>query len=164
MKPLLTALLLLSLSASAFAELGCLERSKFPYLHKYIGSYETNAFMSEKAVSSKLQALVGKDLALVQRNLEVRGPIDLISCDLSVSGNAPHGGLDENAIVNFDLATGEIIVAVRSDSSKGEITVYSSSAEFITLPFSVKLWVFYINGSLSSNRTYVPINFRKIAN
>jgi hypothetical protein len=160
MRPILTALILFGFQASPYAEPGCLDRSKFPALHKFIGTYQTDDFLNDQAISSRLKRLVGKDLALIRKNLSVRGSIDLTSCNLVVSGNAPHGGLDENAIVSFDLTTGEVCAGIRSESSNGEIAIYSGSKNFSTLPFAIKLWIYYINGALSQSRAGVPVNFR----
>lgn len=135
---------------------GCFTQSKFKDLHKYIGTYLTKDFINDPIVLPKLEALAEKDLDLIRRNLNVRGQIDLCGCNLVVQGNAPQKGFEENAIVSFNLVSGDVTVGIKSDKFNGKLIVYNRLKDYNELPFSIKQWLSF----LSQNYARPPFEFR----
>lgn len=104
----------------------------------YAGSDDTETFLNEPKVREELKALLGDELPHLLDNLNVKGSIDLIGGQLSVDGNAPHMGTEEEGVVCVSIYTLEVSAAILSG---GTITVYSRPADYTNLPLCVKDWI-----------------------
>lgn len=128
--------------ASAYAESGC--TGKAAGLLDYAGTYRSAQLLDETTVAAALHRLLGPELARLRRNLAVAGPVDLVSCNLVVAGNAEHAGGDENAIVAVNVASGGVAAAILS---RGRISIYADTAgfpagmEYAAVPLAVKDWL-----------------------
>lgn len=127
-------------------------------LLKYAGAYDTDALLQEPAVKKQLQALVGPQLRHLQQNLNVKGSVDVIAGALAVSGNAPHGGTEEEAIVCV-APPGTVVEA--AIYSKGIITIYANAEKYEYLMLCTKDWVTQAN-SKHADRTTAPKNVRLV--
>ncbi|HEY6072701.1 MAG TPA: hypothetical protein VIV15_04715, partial [Anaerolineales bacterium] len=96
---------------------------------KWAGSYRTEGFLKEPAVHAELQALLGSEINHLMDNLNVRGGVDLSGETLSVNGNAPHQGTEEEAIVCVTVLPLKTIVEA-AILSKGTIAVYSREKQY----------------------------------
>lgn len=111
----------------------------------YTGEYKTAEVLNDPAVAAVLKRLLGSELAHLKRNLGVTGPVDLISCDLVVSGNAPHQGGEENAIVDISVYSGSVAAAILS---RGKIAIYADTGKTAAgmeyeeaVPLAIKDWL-----------------------
>ncbi|HEX9811446.1 MAG TPA: hypothetical protein VGA88_05085 [Burkholderiales bacterium] len=113
-------------------------------LAKYAGSYDTDAFLREPALRAELEKLLEPALAHLERNLRVRGSVDLSGSTLSVSGNAPHQGTEEEAIVCFVPIDGRVESAIYS---RGTVTVYARTPVYEYLTLCIKDWITLVNSN-----------------
>lgn len=140
MRKLLILLVALALPSSASA--GC--TGEFAALAKYAGEYPEKLFQ-EPVISSRMRELMGPALARLETDLDVRGTVALINCELVVEGNAPHQGGARHAIVSFDLHSGTMTIGMLDN---GRVTVVSSptplrdSSNYSHLPSHVRDWAF----------------------
>jgi len=123
---------------------------------KYAGSYDTDTFLREPAVRAELETLVGNELPHLERNLSVRGSVDLSGSALSVSGNAPHQGAEEEAIACFMPIDSRVESAIYS---KGAVTVYARTSVYEYLTICIKDWITLVN-SKHVDRIKQPQNVR----
>jgi hypothetical protein len=109
---------------------------------KYAGNPDYPALFKEPAVQPLLQKIVGAQMKQLMFHLNVAGDIELIGGALAVSGNAPHrGGIDE-AIVCI-APFGPVVEA--AIASSGKITVYSKDGNYEYLMRCVKDWITQYN-------------------
>ncbi len=102
----------------------CSKNGKLAGLMHYAGSTRDDfptALDDDPAVQARLQGLPTPVRAHLKRNLDVRGPVDLVSCHLVLSGNADHMGGEENAIIDVNLYSGAVTAALLSH---GSINIY----------------------------------------
>ena len=124
---------------------------EFSYLKKYAGEYSSNEILNDKKLKPIILKMMGVEYDHLVSNLSVGGPVDLISGDIVISGNAPHQGGEEMAILDINLYTGIIRAAIYSNN---KIIVYSDKQkydEFIDknkydqLPVSILEWISLVN-------------------
>jgi hypothetical protein len=127
---------------------------------KWAGSYNTEGFLNEPAVRAELQKLLGPELDHLMHNLNVRGAVDLSSETLSVNGNAPHQGTEEEAIVCVTVLPLKTIVEA-GIFSKGAITVYSREKQYEDASICIKDWITLAN-SRHADRFVQPANVRVV--
>ena len=108
----------------------------------YVGSPDTDALLREPALRAELVSLLGESLAHFEHNLNVRGEVDLIGGQLSLVGNAPHGGSQEEAVLCIAVYDGAVNAAILS---AGSITVYTRVRDYAALPLCIKDWVTQVN-------------------
>jgi hypothetical protein len=123
---------------------------------KWAGSYNTEGFLNEPAVRGELQKLLGAELDHLFRNLNVRGAVDLDDETLSISGNAPHQGTEEEAIVCTTVLSIKTIVEA-GIFSKGAITVYSREKQYVNASICIKDWITQVNSG-HKDRFVKPAN------
>lgn len=133
----LAALLLVPIAASAQAPTR-------PLLKKYIGNPDTDALLKEPAVRAQLEAMLGKQLPTLIRNLNVKGDVELVGGALTLNGNAPHKGGEEEAVVCIADA-GPVPYVEAAIYSKGKVTVFSKSPQYDGLMICVKDWITQVN-------------------
>ncbi len=109
---------------------------------KYAGSLDADALLREPAVREQLKTLLGAQLPQLERNLGVRGQIDLIGGALSVSGNAPHKGGQEEAVVCVSPFGPKVQAAIHSN---GRITAFAAASNYDALFRCIKDWVTQVN-------------------
>ena len=140
----LGACLLLGLVSLGSAQ-ACSPNGRLSALAHYAGSQDGDfptTLYGEPAVQARLQRLPPTVLTHLQRNLEVRGPVDLVACELVLSGNAAHMGGVENAILDVNLYSGAVTAALLS---RGQITIYldrdpTAGSGYSAVPISVRRW------------------------
>ena len=132
--------------ASAAAAQGS-EAAARAMLAKWAGSYDTDAFLREPAVRAELKKLLGPELEHLDRNLNVKGAVDLSGSTLSVNGNAPHMGTEEEAIVcvtPINMTPNNMLVEA-AILSKGIITVYARAEKYEYTTICIKDWITQAN-------------------
>jgi hypothetical protein len=134
------------------------EATQRAMIAKYAGSYDTDAFLKEPAVRLELQKLLGPELKHLMHNLDVRGAVDLSGQTLSVSGNAPHQGTEEEAIVC--VAAGNMAVEA-AILSKETVTVYTRAEKYEYASICIKDWITLAN-SRHADRFTQPANVRMV--
>ena len=125
-------------------------------LREFAGSYDTDAFLRHPSFRPQLERLLGEELEHLEWNLNVKGSVDVIGGWLAVSGNAPHQGTEEEAIVcvsTYNLEVGAAIL------SKGTVTAYARDGTYDSLPLCVKDWITQVN-SQHKDRFDQPQNVR----
>jgi hypothetical protein len=128
-------------------------------LRTYAGRYNSDALLRNPKVSAQLKALLGPELPHLMNNLNVSGAIDVVGGDLTVNGNAPHEGTEEEAVVCVSTYNLEVSAAVLS---KGAITAYSRTKNYDDLSRCIKDWITLAN-SEHRDRAYQPKNVRMAA-
>lgn len=102
---LLAGLLPATASAACAGKLSMLQ----PYAGQYLADH---GLLDAPALAAVLQRLPAGERLHLRRNLDVSGPIELAGCHLVVSGNAPHMGTEQDAMLDVDLASGTVIAAI----------------------------------------------------
>jgi hypothetical protein len=133
----LALLLLLPMGAAAQAPTR-------PLLKKYIGNPDTDALLKEPAVRSQLEAMLGKQLPTLIRNLNVKGEVELSNGALALSGNAAHKGGEEEAVVCI-ADQGPVPYVEAAIYSKGKVSVFTKSAQYDGVMLCVKDWITQVN-------------------
>jgi hypothetical protein len=153
--PLMAFLLTVHLSCSAFAQSPAVA-PRAELLREFAGSDNTDALLRHPLVRLQLQQLLRGDLAHLERNLNVKGPVDVIGGWLSISGNAPHGGTEQEAVVCVSTHNTEVVAAIYSS---GIVTAFSRDGSYSNLPLCIKDWVTQAN-SRHKDRSQQPPNVR----
>lgn len=125
---------------------------------QWAGSYDTDALLKQPAVRAQLQQLLGPELEHLERNLNVSGAVEVISESLSVSGNAPHQGTEEEAIVCVLPYNMTVEAAILS---KGVITVYTRAEKYEYTNRCIQDWITLANSG-HVDRIRPPANVRVI--
>jgi hypothetical protein len=125
-------------------------------LRRFAGSDDTDALLREPGVRAELAALLGDELEHFLHNLNVRGSVDVISGDLSLDGNAPHGGTEEEAVLCISIYDRSVRAAMLS---KGVITIYSRRPGYDAQTLCIKDWITQAN-SKHVDRFTQPANVR----
>jgi hypothetical protein len=113
-----------------------------PPLRKYAGSPDYPALLKEPQVKANLQAVVGRQLPTLMRNLNVAGDIGLVSGALSISGNAPHKGGEEEGVICVSEYDGKVEAAIYS---KGRVSVFAKDKNYEFLMLCIKDWITQVN-------------------
>lgn len=121
---------------------------------KWAGNYDTDAFLRLPRVRTELQMLLGPELDHLMHNLNVRGSVDLNGQTLSVNGNAPHQGTEEEAIVCVGAGNMAVEVAMLS---KDTITIYTRVGKYDSVSLCIKDWITLAN-SRHADRFVQPAN------
>jgi hypothetical protein len=146
MSRVLNAMHLAALCAGVLAASTAVAQGK-PYdakalVAKYAGNPDYPALFKEPAVQAQMQKIVGPQMKQLMDHLSVAGDIELVGGALTVSGNAPHaGGIDE-AIVCISPFGPVVEAAI---ASKGKVTVYSKDGNYEYLMRCVKDWITQYN-------------------
>jgi len=143
------------LSSSALAQ----NRAPTPgeeLLKKYANSDDTDALLREPKVRAQLEQLLGGELPHLERNLDVRGSVDVISGALSIEGNAPHQGTEEEGVVCITSYKLEVSAAIYSN---GTVTAYARDGMYENLPRCITDWITQVNSG-HRDRLTQPENVR----
>ena len=109
------ALTLLSPAAAACS-------GKLESLQSYAGNYVSERnLMTAPSVAARLMRIPSALRQHLERNLGVAGPIDLIGCHLVLAGSAPHMGSEEDAILDVNLYSGAVTIAIHG---RGHVDIY----------------------------------------
>lgn len=111
-------------------------------LSRYAGSHDSEALLSEPAVRDELAVLAGDRLPRLLRALDVRGAIDLSGAFLSLAGNAPHRGGEEEAVVCVGVRRLEVHAAILDQRT---VTVFTRESRYGFLPQCIKDWITLAN-------------------
>lgn len=148
--PVATLLALLPLVIRADITAG----TRHARLLDYVGSYESNQLLADPRVAPLLQRVAGDQLEHLRENINVLGPVDLVSGWLKLAGNAPHAGTEEEAVICINPDRVEVQAAI---FSKGKIMVLSEQTDYMNLPLCIKDWITQVN-SLHHDRMVRPSN------
>jgi hypothetical protein len=121
---------------------------------KYAGNNDHAALLREAPVRAQLRKLTGAQLKHLERNLSVTGSIDVVGGALSVNGNAPHGGGEEEAVVCV-APHGPLVQA--AIATQGKVTVFASDGSYDGLFRCIKDWITQLN-SQHRDRMRQPTN------
>jgi hypothetical protein len=113
-------------------------------------------FLRHARIRPQLQQLLGGELEHLEQNLNVRGSVDLVGGWLSVDGNAPHQGTEEEAVVCVSSHNLQVAAAILSG---GIITAYVRGSTYESLPRCVTDWITLAN-SARKDRLEQPQNVR----
>ena len=113
-----------------------------PPLRKYVGSPDYPALLKEPAVKAKLQAVVGKQLPALMHSINVTGDMGLVSGAITISGNAPHKGGEEEGAICVAEYDGTVQAALLSN---GRITVFANDKGYDNLMICIKDWITQAN-------------------
>jgi len=127
---------------------------------KWAGSYDTEGFLKHPAVRAELQKLLGEEMDHLRRNLNVRGGVDLSGETLSVNGNAPHQGTEEEAIVCVTVLPLKTMVEA-AILSKGAVSVYTHDERYENASICIKDWITLANSG-HNDRVTQPQNVRVV--
>ena len=119
----------------AIAEVNNFKKGQLNYLKEFIGTYKDEKIYADKYINQKMKDLFKTEINHLTKNLSVRGPIDFISGNIVISGNAPHQGGSEMGILCINLYNGEISGAIYSNQN---IDIYSHEEKYQYLPISIK--------------------------
>lgn len=125
---------------------------------KWAGSYDTDTFLRQPMVRAELQKLLGSEMRHLMDNLNVRGGVDLSGETLSVNGNAPHQGTEEEAIVCVTVLPLKTIVEA-AILSKGAVTVFAREEKYENASICLKDWITLVNSG-HADRFTQPANVR----
>jgi hypothetical protein len=110
---------------------------------RYVGGWDVDALLGEPPIAAELHALLGDSLKQLEFNLDVTAGVEYYGGALTVSGNAPHLGTEQEAVVCVQpLAVPRVHAAIYS---RGAITVYTREARYEYLPTCVKDWITLVN-------------------
>lgn len=113
-------------------------------IDRYVGTWDIDDFLAEKDIKNELDMLVGNQINKLTLNFSVSGAIEYQGGGLVISGNAPHRGTEEEAIVCVQ-AFGADIKVHASIYSNEEILIYTRENDYRFLPTCVKDWVTLVN-------------------
>lgn len=153
------AALTLSAILSVFAQTASADQR--PLMRKYVGNPDTDALLKEPSVRPQLEALLGKQLPKLIVNLNVKGSVELVGGALTVNGNAPHKGGEEEAVVCI-ADQGPVPYVEAAIFSRGKVTVFSKSPQYDGLTICVKDWITQVNSG-HRDRFTQPKNVQLIA-
>ena len=125
---------------------------------QWAGSDDTDAFLRQPAVRAELKKLLGPELKHLEHNLNVKGAVDLSGSTLSVNGNAPHGGTEEEAVVCV-TPTNKTVMVEAAILSQGSITVYARADKYEYTTICIKDWITQANSG-HVDRIKQPANVR----
>ena len=152
----------LAIAAALLVASGALAQgSGRPLLKKYIGNPDTDALLKEPAVRGPLEAMLGKQLPRLLQNLNVRSDVELSGGALALSGNAPHKGGEEEAIVCI-ADQGPVPHVEAAIYSKGKVTIFTKSPQYDGVMICVKDWVTQVNSG-HRDRFTQPKNVQVVA-
>lgn len=127
---------------------------------KWAGSYNSEGFLNDPAVRGELQKLLRDEMAHLLRNLDVRGAVDVSGETLSVNGNAPHQGTEEEAIVCATVLLSSVNVEAAL-LSKDTVSVFTRAEKYDGTSLCIKDWITLAN-SHHVDRVEQPANVRMI--
>lgn len=125
---------------------------------QWAGNYDTDAFLRLPAVRKELQKLLGQEFDHLMHNLNVRGAVDLSGQTLSVNGNAPHQGTEEEAIVCVMAGSMAVEAAILS---KDTVTVFTRADSYHHTSLCIKDWITLAN-SKHMGRIRQPANVQMV--
>jgi hypothetical protein len=125
---------------------------------RYVATWDIDAFFADPAVRPELQALLGPALSTLRRNLSVTGNIEYVGASLTIRGNAPHRGTEEEAIVCVQ-PYGPAPRVHAAIFSEGAVTIYTRESRYSFLTECIKDWITLVN-SRHVNRMTQPPNVR----
>ncbi|MBE7420577.1 MAG: hypothetical protein HS128_23010 [Ideonella sp.] len=135
---------------------GSLQAQSTPPLRKHVGSPDYPTLLKEPAVKKNLDAVVGKQLPALMRNINVTGDIDRIGGALAIAGNAPHKGGEEEGVICVSEFDGKVEAAI---FSKSRITVFARDQNYEHLMLCIKDWITQVNSG-HRDRFKQPTNVR----
>ena len=124
-------------------------------------NYDTDASLRQPEVHTELQKLVGREFEHLMHNLNVRGTVDLSGQTLSVNGNPPHQGTEEEAIVCVTVLPLKTIVEAAILSME-TVTAYTRAGKYEHASISIKDWITLAN-SRHADRFEQPSNVRVVS-
>lgn len=146
----LLILLFCSLPLIAQGKLSAIDHQR---LISYVNNYDSQKLLADPLVKPQLERLLGPQLSHLKENLNVAGPIGVNDNVLTLSGNAPHMGMEENGFLGVNLYNGEVYVCLLTG---GRFQLYSKQTKYEYLPSAVREWIVYMGASLRLNGNMPP--------
>lgn len=141
--PLLALLATLALAIAPRAAFAACT-GKLAELVAHAGQYRGKHDVLQAPAMVERLARLPEELHLhLQRNLDVSGPAQLEACHLVLSGNAPHMGTEQDAMLDVDLASGSVLAAIHGE---GRIDIYviadatAAAPTWSSLPQGMREW------------------------
>ncbi|HEY8554528.1 MAG TPA: hypothetical protein VIL43_08320 [Burkholderiales bacterium] len=127
-------------------------------IDRYVGTWDLDELFAEPALAAELGALLGERLEHVMFALDVTGGIEYYGGGLLVSGNAPHAGGENEAIVCMQPFGADVQVHV-GHYIDDTITLYTRQTRYDFLPTCIKDWV-GLRNARHAHRLRQPANVR----
>lgn len=155
------SLLLLQLVApSMLLAQNKLAATDYQRLMSYVNTYDSQKLLTDPVVKPQLAHILGPQLAHLEKNLDVHGPLGVAGGALTLTGNAAHMGLEENGLLLVDLNSGEVYTCLLTNK---RFEVYGKQPRFDYLPQGVRDWIVltwatvYLNGKQPPNVVMHPV-------
>lgn len=118
-------------------------QNKFPTqdhqrLMSYVNTYDSQKLLADPVVKPQLARILGPQLAHLESNVGVHGPLGVDGGGLTLSGNAEHMGGEEEGLVFVDLNSGDVYACLLTN---GRFEVYGKQPKFDYLPDAVRHWI-----------------------
>lgn len=124
------------LGAGAAAEELDWKQGRLGHLAHAIGTYRYDEVLADPEVMDALATLMPAEArAAMVQNLQVVGPIDFIAGHLVLSGNRPHHGDEDTAMVWIKVFDGTVRVILRQG---GKATLYAREEQYWFLPLQLR--------------------------
>ncbi len=123
------------------------------------GRDDSEGLLKEPAVRAELQRVVGAQLPKLMQNLNVRGSIAFDGGSLSIAGNAPHKGTEEEGVVCVTPFGPALVEA--AIFSRGKVTLFSTAEKYEYATLCVKDWITLVN-SAHRDRFVQPRNVQMV--
>ncbi|MEO5338458.1 MAG: hypothetical protein H7841_16455 [Magnetospirillum sp. WYHS-4] len=108
-------------------------------LARHIGTYRYDDVFKDPDVEATLNGLMpAKEKAVLRENLKVMAPIAFSGTHMVLSGNKPHAGTTDTAVVAIRLVDGTIHAAVMHD---GKVFQYRDKRDHETTPDAIRDFV-----------------------
>lgn len=108
-------------------------------LMSYINTYDSTKLLADPLVKPQLARLMGPQVQHLKTNLNVAGSIGVSDGMLTLSGNAPHRGMEENGFLGVSLYNGDVVAVLLTN---GTFEIYGKQAtKYEYLPYPVRQWV-----------------------
>lgn len=111
---------------------------------RYVGGWDVQGLLDKPVIASELRALVGDAHAQLERNLGVNAGVEYYGSALTIRGNAPHRGTEEEAVICI-VPYGAAPRVHAAIYSRGAVTVYTRESRYEFLPTCVKDWITQVN-------------------
>jgi hypothetical protein len=105
---------------------------KLSHLAKHIGTYHYETVLTDPDVDAALNKFMAtEEKKILVKNLQVRPPIAFSGTHMILSGNKPHSGSSDTALIALSLKYGSIHVLVQHAS---KVKVYSAEPFKANIP------------------------------
>jgi len=126
-------------------------------VRKYVGSWEIESLLKEPGVQAALKKLPAAARTRLINNLSTNGGVEYVGGALMVSGNAPHAGGEEMAVLCVSPFGAPLRVHA-AIYSRGAISIYSPETRYDYTTTCIRDWVAVVSAPNLSYRMNKPAN------